>query len=258
MIRVSGTAVAAVTGVTLVTMLFFAAGTFSEVLSAQQIIERAIDRTRGLASHARLTMHVVRPAWQRTTTIETWTRGREDALIRFVAPARDAGNATLKLGAKMWTYTPKLNRTIRLPFSLMSQSWAGTDFSYDDLSRTDNLLQHYDLAIEHTEVIEGVTVFTISAIPHADAPVVWGKEELRIRDDDVVIEQTFFDQDLKPVKRMSVLAIGEMGGRKLATHFRMFKFDSPEQYTELRWEEAEFDINLRDEQFTLFNLQRAR
>jgi len=261
MLRISGAAVAsfaAVAGTTLVTLLFFSAGVFAQALAAQQIIERAIDRTRGLASHARLTMHVVRPAWQRSTTIETWTRGREDALIRFVAPARDAGNATLKLGARMWTYTPRLNRTIRLPFSLMSQSWAGTDFSYDDLSRTDNLLQHYDLAIERTEVIDGVTVFTISAIPQADAPVVWGKEELRIRDDDVVIEQTFFDQDLEPVKRMSVLAIGEMGGRTLATHFRMFKFDSPDQYTELRWEEAEFDIELGDEHFTLFNLQKAR
>ncbi len=243
---------------TLFAVLFFSGSASAQSPTARQIIERAIDRTRGLASHARLTMNVVRPAWQRTTTIETWTRGREDALIRFVAPARDAGNATLKLGAQMWTYTPKLNRTIRLPFSLMSQSWAGTDFSYDDLSRTDNLLQHYDLEIERTEEIDGVTVFTISAIPQVDAPVVWGKEELRIREDDVVIEQTFFDQDLEPVKRMSVLSIGELGGRTLATHLRMFRFESPDQYTELRWEAAEFDIALGDEHFTLFNLQKTR
>jgi outer membrane lipoprotein-sorting protein len=234
-----------------------AADAIAESPTAQQIIERAINRTRGLASHAVLNMQVVRPAWQRSTTIETWTRGREDALIRFVAPARDAGNATLKLGASMWTYTPKLNRTIRLPVSLMSQSWSGTDFSYDDLSRTDNLLQHYDLTIDQTEVIDGVTVYTISAIPRADAPVVWGKEELRIREDDVVIEQTFFDQELEPVKRLSVLAIGEMGGRTIGTHLRMYKFDSPDQYTELRWEAAEFDVELGDEHFTLFNLQKV-
>lgn len=227
----------------------------AEALAARQIIERAIDQNRGLTSYARLTMRIVRPAWQRSMTLETWTRGREDALIRFVAPPRDAGNATLKLGEKMWTFTPKLNRTIRLPFSLMSQSWVGSDFSYDDLSRTDNLLQHYTLTLLRSEPVDGQLVHVIEAIPLGDAPVVWGKEEWRIRDDNVLVEQSFFDQDLQPVKRMTVLEVKEMGGRKLGSRLRMFKVDTPEQYTELHWDEAAFDIELTDEFFSLFNLQ---
>ena len=224
---------------------------------ARALIERAIDRTRGLTSHARLTMTIVRPAWQRTTSIETWTRGREDALIRFVGPPRDAGNATLKLGEKMWTFTPKLNRTIRLPFSVMSQSWAGSDFSYEDLSRTDNLLQYYTLVLGRPQTRDGMRVNVIEATPRQDAPVVWGKEEWHIREDDVVVGQTYFDQDLQPVKQLTVLEIGDRGGRRLATRLRMFSVATPDQYTELHWNEATFDVALPDDFFTLFNLQQA-
>ena len=109
-------------------------------LTARDLVAAAIDLTRGRSSYTEMSMVIHRPDWQRTSSLRAWTRGREDALIRFTAPAKDAGNATLKAGEKMWTFTPKLNRVIRLPFSMMSQGWAGSDFSYQDLSRSDKLL----------------------------------------------------------------------------------------------------------------------
>ena len=98
------------------------------------LVTSAIDQTRGLSSYSEMTMLIKRPSWQRESTLYAWTRGREDALIRFVAPARAAGNALLKQGNNMWTFNPKLNKSIRLPGGMMSQSWAGSDFSYDDMS----------------------------------------------------------------------------------------------------------------------------
>ena len=144
-------------------------------VTARELIAGAIDLTRGRTSYARMSMMVHRPDWERKSSLVAWTRGREDALIRFTEPARDAGNATLKQGDRMWTFTPKLNRTIRLPFSLMSQSWAGSDFSYNDLSRTDKLLKLYDLELVGTDEADGHLIYTIEAVPLDDAPVVWGK-----------------------------------------------------------------------------------
>lgn len=224
---------------------------------ARALVEGAIDQTRGRTSFAVMSMTVHRPSWERTSTLQAWTRGREDALIRFTQPARDAGNATLKQGEKMWTYTPKLNRTIRLPFSLMSQSWAGSDFSYNDLSRTDNLLHQYELAITAEEQRGGHTVYTIEAVPHEDAPVVWGKEVLVLRDDYVLLEQVFYDQDLEPLKKMQVLEVGELGGRTMGVRLRMFEIDKADSYTELEWREADFDIELDDQLFTLFSLRQG-
>jgi outer membrane lipoprotein-sorting protein len=223
--------------------------------SARDLIAGALDLIRGQTSYASMTMQIHRPDWERTSSLVAWTRGREDALIRFTEPARDAGNATLKRGDSMWTYTPKLNRTIRLPYSLMSQSWAGSDFSYNDLSRSDKLLKHYQLSISATEQRGDHTVYTIEAVPEDNAPVVWGKEQIVLRDDDVMLSQTFFDQNMEPLKRMEALEIGEMGGRTFATRMRMSKLDEPGHYTEVSYGAADFDVPLEDDLFTLFALR---
>lgn len=234
----AGAAAAAVSGVT-----------------AEALVAGALDLVRGRTSYSEITMIIHRPEWERTSSLVSWTRGREDALIRFTAPARDAGNATLKQGDKMWTYTPKLNRTIRLPYSLMSQSWAGSDFSYNDLSRTDDLLRYYELTIDDVTEQDGHTVYTVRAVPHDDAPVVWGQELWVMRDDYVLLSQTFFDQALVPLKRLETLTIGELGGRVMPIRMRMSKLDEPENYTEVIYDAAEFDIPLEDRTFTVFSLQ---
>lgn len=224
-------------------------------ITARELVEGAIDQTRGISSYAEFTMVVHRPAWERTSSLKSWTRGRKDALIRFVAPAKDAGNATLKLGNKMWTFTPKLNRTIRLPYSLMSQSWGGSDFSYTDLSRSDHWLDDYDLSIASMRTEDDHKIYTLVAIPHDDAPVVWGKEELVIRDDYVILMHTFYDQDMEPLKKLETLEIDERDGRMMATRMRMVKLEEPEKYTELIWGKTDFDIELEDRMFTLFYLK---
>ncbi|MBQ75706.1 MAG: outer membrane lipoprotein-sorting protein [Gammaproteobacteria bacterium] len=224
-------------------------------ITAKELVEAAIDQTRGISSYAEFSMVIHRPDWERTSSLKSWTRGRKDALIRFIAPAKDAGNATLKLGNKMWTFTPKLNRTIRLPYSLMSQSWGGSDFSYTDLSRSDNWLNEYDLSIASVTTEDDHKIYTLVAIPHDNAPVVWGKEEMLIRDDYVMLQHTFYDQSMEPLKTLETLEIGERDGRMMATRMRMVKLNAPEKYTELIWGEADFDVELEDQMFTLFYLK---
>ena len=220
-----------------------------------ELIAAAIDHSRGLTSYVEMAMLVHRPDWERRSALVAWTRGRTDALVRFTAPARDAGNATLRSGERMWTYTPKLNRVVRLPFSLMSQSWAGSDFSYNDLSRTDDLLNFYRLHLAEVRTEQGRRVYRIEAFPKDDAPVVWGKEEWVLRDDHVLLAQTFFDQDMQALKRLETLDIRPLGGRLMATRVRMSKLDEADRYTEIEYLAAEFDLSLPDSVFTTFNLQ---
>lgn len=230
----------------------------SEEIDVVALVTGSIDQTRGLSSYAEMSMLIKRPGWQRQSTLKAWTRGREDALIRFVAPTRDAGNALLKQGERMWTYTPKLNKSIRLPGGMMSQSWAGSDFSYNDMSRSDKWLRDYTLEHVDTEQNEGQAVYVIDAVPREDAAVVWGKEQLRIREDLVLLELTYFDQDMRPVRRMVSLSIGELGGRVMATRMRMQEVDKPDQYTELEYLDMDFDVDVPDRMFTLFSLQSGR
>ena len=238
-------------------VLIAAAGTSAQPaeVTAQSLIEGALDLTRGQASYTEMTMTIQRPGWKRTLSLVAWTQGREDALIRFTAPPKDAGTATLKKGERMWTYAPKIGREIRLPSSMMSQQWAGSDFSYNDLSRTDKYLRHYDFEIVHSEERDGHIVYTLDMVPHDDAPVVWGKETLVLRDDYVTLSQTFYDQELKPVKRMQTLEVGELGSRTIAMAMRMQSVEKEGSWTEVRYLAADFDADVDADLFTTFALR---
>lgn len=230
----------------------------AESLTAEELMSRALELTRGTSSYSELVMRIQRPDWNRSSTIVAWTRGQDEALIRFTAPAKDAGNAVLKKGEKMWTFAPALKRSIRLPSSMMSQSWGGSDFSYNDLSRSDELLRYYDLSVVATTVEDGHTIYTIDAVPHDDAPVVWGKETMVVRDDYVMLSQTYFDQSMTPIKRLETQRVAELGGRTIGVLMRMSNLEEPQEWTEIEYVEADFDADVADRKFTLFSLTSGR
>jgi hypothetical protein len=236
---------------------------FYQTSSAQQpdpaqVVKDAVDYWRGKSSYTEVDMTIHRPDWERSLSMLGWTQGREDALIRFTAPRKDAGNATLKLGPSMWIFTPKLNRVIKLPASMMAQSWMGSDFSYNDLAKSDQIINEYTHTLVDTQQQDGHTVYTIDSVPKPDAPVVWGKERLRIRDDYIMLEESFFDQDMKIVKRMETLKIAPLGGRAYPVVMRMTTVDEQDHWTELSYNQGSFDIALPNYLFTLSNLRNPR
>lgn len=228
------------------------------MLDADAIVEAAVDHWRGESSYMVQTMTVNRSDWRRTLSLQGWTRGQTDALIRFTAPVKDAGNATLKLDQAMWIFTPKLNQVIKLPASMMAQSWMGSDFSYNDLAKSDQLIDDFDHRLISQEQENGFWVFTIESIPKPDAPVVWGKEVTRIRDDYVLLEQQFFDQAMVLVKRMVTEKIGEIDGRKYPMVLTMYDLDEADRWTRVETLEGRFNLPVPAFLFTLSNLRNPR
>jgi outer membrane lipoprotein-sorting protein len=225
---------------------------------AAAIVKAAIDNWRGKSSYGEMTMTIHRPSWERTMSMRGWTSGSKKSLVRITAPRKDAGNGTLIVDTNMWSYSPKINRVIKVPSSMMGQSWMGSDFSNKDVSRSDDIVDQYEHTLLATDEIDGHTVWTIQSIPHEEAAVVWGKEVLRIRDDDVLLEQRFFDQDGVLVKTLTSLEIGEMGGRTIPLRQRMAKTDTEDEWTELSVQSIEFDIEISDDVFTRSYLQNPR
>ena len=222
------------------------------------ILRRTFEEYRARSSESSVAMTVHRPDWERHLEMQVWTRGEDDALVRFVAPPKDAGNATLKVGDNIWVFNPKLNQVIKLPVSMMSQSWMGSDFSYNDLSKSEELLEWYEHRLTGSEESGGHTLWTIESLPKPGAAVVWGKVTVKIRDDDVLSEETFFDQDLKPVRHMQTGRIGLLGGRSYPLVMTMQPTDSPGQWTRIETLQGEFDLALPEYLFTLSNLQYPR
>ncbi len=227
-------------------------------LDAQSLVEDSFNYMRDKSSISEVVMTVHRPDWERKMTIKAWTRGRKDSLFYIEAPSKDRGNGTLKKGREMWMYNPKINRVIKVPPSMMSQSWMGSDFSNNDLAKSDSLLTDYTHTITGTETVDGLTVYLIKSVPKPEAPVVWGMQKLKIREDLIWLSQEFFDEDLEPVKAMTTLEIQLLGGKLYPKVWRMRKVDEADKYTELNYRSLVFKSALPDNLFTLTSLRKAR
>jgi len=228
-------------------------------LDARDIIRDAIDHYRGLTSYSEMTMSIHRPDWERTMSMKAWSSGSKKTLVRVTAPPRDEDNATLVLDDnKVWSFAPRINRVIRIPSSMMSQSWMGSDFSNRDISRTDEIVEQYDHRLLRTDEHEGHKVYVIESIPHEEAAIVWGKEISQIRDDYVELQHDFLDQDLNTVKTLKTLDIQPKGGRMFAVKQRMNMLEKEHEWTEISVQVLDFDREIPDYLFTLSNLRNPR
>ena len=230
----------------------------AEERDASQIVRDAIDHWRGLSSYTEMTMVIHRPDWERSMTMRAWTKGQDQSLVRVLEPKKDRGSGTLTDEDSMWTFSPKVNRVIKVPSSMMGQSWMGSDFSNKDIARADDIIDQYEHAILQREEIDGVVIYDIESVPHEDAAVVWGREVLKIREDHVVLEHAFYDQDGELVKKLVSLEVEEMGGRTIAKRQRMVKTDEPDEWTEISVTDVAYEIDLKDSLFTLSNLRNPR
>lgn len=247
-------------GLTLSLIIFLFTGLHAHADSqdAQSLVEAAFHYMRDTASVSRVDMTVHRPDWQRTFTIEAWTLGENYSLFRIIAPAKDNGNGTLKKGRQMWMYNPKINRIIKLPPSLMSQSWMGSDFSNNDLAKSDTLIHEYTHTIVGTEFIQGKKIYLIKSIPKPEAPVVWGMQKLKIREDHIFLEQAFFDEDHKLVKILKFLDIQMLGGKLYPKKLLMQRADEKDKNTRVEYKTLVFKDNLPPAMFTLSNLKNPK
>lgn len=222
---------------------------------AERIVREAVNYYRGDASTAVAEMTIHRPDWERTMIIKAWTEGLKKSLFYIVAPPKDEGNGTLKRGTEMWTYNPKIHRVIKLPPSMMSQSWMGSDFSNNDLAKSDSILDDYVHTVEEVLFEEGMKIYVIRSEPKPAAPVVWGMQKLHIREDRILLREEFYDEDLKPVKYMDGSDIQMLGGKLFPRIWKMQKVENTGEYTLLNYRELAFHDDLPDRLFTLSALR---
>jgi outer membrane lipoprotein-sorting protein len=225
---------------------------------ARSIVRAAIDHWRGLSSYTEMTMVIHRPDWERTMTMRAWTQGQDQSLVRIIEPRKDRGNGTLIDDNNMWSYSPKVNRVIKVPSSMMNQSWMGSDFSNKDIAKADDIVDEYEHTLLSTNVIEGETVYEIQAVPNEDAAVVWGKEVMLISDNYIVLEHAFYDQDGELVQQLKTLEVAEMGGRVVAKRQRMNEIATPDEWTEIMVNSVNYEVQIADNMFTLSNLRNPR
>lgn len=226
---------------------------------AREIVDRVDRILRGNSSVGTMLMEIQSTHWKRSLEAKVWSKGTERALILILKPSKEAGTATLKAEDNMWNYLPKVERVIKIPSSMMMGSWMGSHFTNDDLVKESRLIRDYAITISFDGERNGVKVWEFTLIPLPEAPVVWGKILLEVRQEDLMPTwQRYYDEEGKLVRRLVFSEYEEMGGRLIPTRMEMRPVDKPEEYTVVVYQDLTFNLPLSEEFFSLRRLRTLR
>lgn len=227
--------------------------------TALEIVKRSNEKMQGSSNKSEMKMTIIRPEWQREVTMKAWALGTEYSLILITGPARDKGQAFLKRNQEMWNWQPSIDRVVKLPPSMMMQSWMGSDFTNDDLVKESSVVEDYTHELVGDTVIRGLAAYKIELTPKAEAPVVWGKVLAYIGKEEYnQLLVKYYDEEEVLVNTLVLSDIRNMDGRMLPTRLEMIPAENPNQKTVIEYNSLEFNIGLKSDFFSMQNMKRVR
>ena len=225
--------------------------------TGHEIVERVESVLWGKTLQAEMEMTVTTPRWRRTLSLQTWIERPRRSFVRILAPAKEEGIGSLRIGAEMWNYLPAIERVIKIPPSMMMQPWMGSDFTNDDLVKESSLVADYDHRVVRTEGGGDSAVYVVEAIPKPDAAVVWGRIMLRARKSDLLpVSEEFYDERGQLVRVMTFSDVRTLGGRIIPTRWEMRPTAKPGNWTAVVLKRARYDGPIAAEIFSQRNLQK--
>ncbi len=240
-------------------ILFNLIVSFTFAQDIKEIIRQADEKFRGMSSQGEFTMIIERPSWSREVTMKNWTLGNDFSMIYITAPAKEKGQVFLKRHNEMWNWVPTIERMIKIPPSMMMQSWMGSDFTNDDLVRESSLVKDYTHKLVGEEMIDNYECYKVELIPHEDAPVVWGKINMWVSKKELHwLKAEYFDEDNYLVNTEILTDIKKMDDRVLPTRLEMIPADEEGHKTILIFNEMKFNLGLKESFFSQQNMKRVR
>ena len=228
-------------------------------LTGTEIVRRAEEKLRGESSRAELKMSIVRPDWSREIEMKSWSKGTDYALILITAPPREEGTAFLMRETEIWNWQPSIDRVIKLPPSMMMQSWMGSDFTNDDLIKESSILEDYEHRLVGRGKVDDRSCYEVELTPKPDAAVVWGRVVMWIDTEHFMqLKAEFFDEDGGLVNTMYGREVEELGGKLLPSVLEMVPADDPGHKTVVRYRDLEFDLDIKEDFFSVRNMKRLR
>ena len=219
---------------------------------ARSILDAAVNNLRGESQAATLNMQVIRPDEEDTYTMRIYSEGEDRGLTRVVAPQRDAGQAFLNDGNNVFIYNPRLRRVLRLPPSGQSDSFLGSDLSYNDLAG-DDLQEDYDVSI----LEESGESVTLELTPKQGAATPYGKVELTAEKPSYAPTNiTYYDQRGNAVKENLLSEYAEVDGLNIPQRFEVTDLLKEGNRTVVTWQDAEFGVDIPQGCFTQNALER--
>jgi len=226
---------------------------------AKEIVKKADELMRAKSSYSEITMNIVKPDWSREVSMKAWALEPDYSIIYITEPARDKGTVTLKRKTEVWNWLPSAQKVIKIPPSMMLQSWMGSDFTNDDLVKESSVIRDYTHKLIGEENIDGMDCYKIQLTPKPDAGVVWGKVIAWIAKNTYLEPKVeYYDEDGFMVKQFIGSNLKKMDGRNIFTHWEMIPEDKPGNKTIMDYNKIQFNINTEESFYSEQNMKRIR
>jgi outer membrane lipoprotein-sorting protein len=239
--------------------VFFNYLSYSQALSAKDIVKKADDKGRGQTSQGTMTLTIIRPGWTRNLTLKSWTKDIEYSLIYISEPAKEKGQVFLKRQKDMWNWIPSIERLIKIPPSMMMQSWMGSDYTNDDLVKESSIVADYTQKLLGNEMIRDQECYKIELIPLPDAPVTWGKiiTWITVKGFDQV-KTEYYDEDMNLINLMNAYDIKKMGDREIPTRLEIEPVNKKGNKTILQISSMVFNKPISESFFSQQNMKSVK
>ncbi len=247
-------------GAILLILGFFMNVSYSqENITAEEIIKMADEKTRGKTNTSVMVMEIVRPTWKRSVSMKSWGRGMDFSLTYITAPAKDKGQVFMKRKTEMWNWMPAIGRMIKIPASMMSQGWMGSDYTNDDILKESSIVKDYLHKITGEEKIDGFDTYKIEMLPKEEAAVIWGKVYKWITKEEFIqIRSEYYDEDDELIKSDFAYDFKKMDGRLIPTRIEIVPANEEGKKTVLFIQEIKFDVDLPESFFSQQQMKRVR
>ena len=238
--------------------LFCISGAFAQ--DAKEIIKKADEKFQGeKSSQGEMDIIIKRPKWERTISVKSWSLGKDFSLSLITAPANEKGQSFLKRHNELWSWNPKISRMLKLPPSMMSQGWMGSDYSNDDILRESSITNDYDAKLLGEEKYQGYDCYKIQLIPHEDVAVVWGKIIIWISKNDYFqLKGEYYDEDDYLVRTMLASDVKTFDDRQLPSKLVLIPAEEEGNSTTVLLKNYKFNQNIEESFFSQQNMKKIR
>jgi outer membrane lipoprotein-sorting protein len=230
-----------------------------EVIEPGQIVKAAEDLMRGESIEGIYTMTIRTPGWQRSLRLKVTGQGRDKMFIRILAPAKEAGIGSLRIDHEMWNYLPDIEKTLKIPPSMMLQPWMGSDFANDDLVKESSVVNDYTHTLLSIDNLDGHTAYKIELTPKPEAAVIWGRRVQWIRlGDNVPLKEEYYDENGEIIKVLDYSNIGTVSDRVIPRTWTMTSLTKQGHYTVIELINVHYNLPVKNHVFTLQNLKKIQ
>lgn len=229
----------------------------SDDMSVQDII-KAMDNNLNAKSRV-LTSRMIVHGRRSSRTIESrnWVIGTDQAFTEYLSPPREAGTKMLKLGDKLWTYSPQTDRVIQISGHMLRQSVMGSDMSYNDMMEDRPMEELYEATLEGSVMIDGrdhwimVLEARVKGLSYPKRRAWIDKEYL------LPTKEELYAKSGKLLKTSTMEGIKRVQGRWFPSRF-VFKDELKRNSKGTEWviDDIKFDVDIPDSRFSKSKLRK--